>query len=120
MSKVFERISPEKNPWKRFTLYDKVAPGRAEVGSVHYAPNSDRDYDWGNPRVVLSRCDDWLHYPDLSDEPHQVTCSDWGGGDIRLHHIWWLSHIPKVPGTTAGISNNWWNYFIRVDHPFFS
>ena len=27
-----------------------VAPGQAALGNVHFAPNSERDYDWGNPR----------------------------------------------------------------------
>ena len=41
--------------WNRFTLYDKVAPGQAACGNVHFAPNSDGDYDWGNRRSVHSR-----------------------------------------------------------------
>ncbi|MEZ4499938.1 MAG: hypothetical protein R2839_07615 [Thermomicrobiales bacterium] len=39
-----------------------------------------------------------------------MTCADWGEGDIPQHHLWWLSHLPKVPGETDGISNNWWEY----------
>jgi hypothetical protein len=120
LEKLFERTPPERNPWKRFTLYDRIAPGRAEVGTVHFAPNSERDYDWGNRRTVLSRCDTWLHYPDLAGNPRPVTYAEWGNGDTRLHHRWWLSHLPKAPGVTDGISNNWWNYIIRVDHPIFN
>jgi hypothetical protein len=119
LNRVFERVPGDANLWKRFTRYDKIAPGRAEVGSIHFAPNSERDYDWGNRRTVLSRCDAWLRFPDLSGEPRRVTCAEWGNGDIRQHHRWWLDHLPKTSGSTAGIANNWWRYFVRVDDTLF-
>jgi hypothetical protein len=103
---------PARNLWKRFTLYDQVAPGRAECGSVHFAPNSEDDYDWGNRRLVPSRCDNWLNFPDLEGEPRQVNCEEWGEGDIRAYHKWWLSHLPRAAGETEGISNNWWWYVV--------
>jgi hypothetical protein len=37
----------------------------------------------------------------------------------RAHHIWWFSHIPKIPGETDGISNNWWEYIAlarQIEH----
>ena len=40
----------EANLWKVFSRYDQIAPGQAEVGMMHWAPNSVRDYDWGNAR----------------------------------------------------------------------
>ena len=114
---VFHGTRGEANLWQRFTRYDLVAPGRAQVGNVHFAPNSLRDYDWGNPRTVLSGCDDWLAFPDLRGDYRPVNCAEWGNGDIRRHHTWWLSHLPKVSGRIRGISNNWWKYIIQVDHP---
>jgi len=39
-----------------------------------------------------------------------MTCADWGDGDIRAHHKWWLERIPHVLGKTDGISHNWWEY----------
>ena len=115
MDKVYENKRGEANLWKRFTRYDKAAPRQAEVGSVHFAPNSERDYDWGNHRFVPSRCDDWLNFPELRGLTRRVNCAEWGNGDIRLHHKWWLAHLPKAGGTTDGISNNWWEYVIKVD-----
>ncbi len=112
---VFEKDSRGINYWKRFTLYDKVAPGEAGCGNIHYAPNSDNDYDWGNKRSVYSTCDDWLNYPNLKGEKREVNCSEWGNGDMRLHHIWWLSHIPKAEGLDSnGMLNNWWGYFTKM------
>jgi hypothetical protein len=119
MEKVYAARQGDANLWKRFTLYDQAAPGRAEVGTVHYAPNSQRDYDWGNRRLVSSGCDAWLQYPRLNGSRRQVNCAEWGNGDIRLHHKWWLGHLPKASGSTDGIANNWWRYVIRVDDPYF-
>jgi hypothetical protein len=112
MAKVFERTHGEANLWERFCRYDQKYPGRAEVGNVHFAPNSQRDYDWGNPRLVPSRCDTWYRFPNLSGEPRIVTCTEWGNGDIRKHHVWWLRHLPHVVGETNGISWNWWEYVV--------
>jgi hypothetical protein len=98
--------------FEKFTRYDKKDRGRAEVGNVHFAPNSQRDYDWGNHTPVVSRCDTWLNFPDLTGEPRTVTCADWGNGDIRAHHKWWFICFPHFVGETNNISWNWWQYII--------
>jgi hypothetical protein len=79
---------------------------------MHFAPNSQQDYDWGNLTFVSSKCDDWLTFPNLPGAMRQVNCADWGGGDIREHHKWWFKRVPKVAGRINGISNNWWTYII--------
>ncbi len=112
LSEVFKRSRGGARLFERFTRYDLSHPGRAEVGNVHYAPNSLKDYDWGNPRSVPSRCDNWYNFPDLSGEPRIVTCGDWGNGDIREHHRWWFRHFPHIDGEGDGISWNWWEYVV--------
>jgi hypothetical protein len=112
MSRVYDKLGRGENMWHRFTRYDLTSPGQAECGNVHFAPNSDRDYDWGNPRPVPSFCDDWLTYPDLPRRARTMTAADWGNGDMRGHHLWWLSHLPKAEGESAGIANNWWRYVV--------
>ncbi|MCX7690083.1 hypothetical protein [Thermoflexus sp.] len=112
MERVFAGVPEACNLWRRFTRYELIAPGQAEVGTIHFAPNSERDYDWGNPRDVWSYCDDWLHFPDLRGRGRWVNCAEWGGGDIREHHRWWLRHLPRAPGETDGISHNWWRYIV--------
>jgi hypothetical protein len=119
MAKVYEHMRGEANLWKRFSRYDKVAPGQAEVGMLHFAPNSLRDYDWGNPTPVMSKCDDWLNFPNLTGAARQVTCANWGNGDIREHHKWWFKRVPRVAGAINGIRNNWWHYIIQVNDPYF-
>ncbi len=112
LTKVFEGTRGDANLFERFTRYDKKYPGRAEVGNVHFAPNSLRDYDWGNPRVVPSRHHAWYQFPNFSGDPALVDCSEWGNGDIRLHHLWWFRHFPHLKGGSGGISHNWWEYVI--------
>jgi hypothetical protein len=106
----WRRWRRDDNLWQRFILYDKKAPGRANVGWMHYAPNSLKDYDWDNKTYVPSNCDDWLNFPDFQGIVRQVNCTEWGNGDMRAHHKWWFKHLPNVPGHTRGIANNWWWY----------
>lgn len=110
--KTFERSLPGMNLYERFSRYDKQNPGSAEVGNIHFAPNSENDYDWNNTRFVPSHCDDWLHFPASPGSARQVNADEWGNGDIRLHHKWWLSHLPKIAGRTGSVANNWWQYLI--------
>jgi hypothetical protein len=111
--KVYEQKKGHANNWwERFLRIERDFPGKSEVGSVHFAPNSVKDYDWGNKTPVLSYCDNWYHFPDLSGEPRLVDCREWGNGDIRLHHLWWFRHMPHIVGEQNGILSNWWEYII--------
>ncbi|HEX5838188.1 MAG TPA: hypothetical protein VFY26_10190 [Anaerolineales bacterium] len=117
MHKTFERLKGADNLWERFCRYDKINPGNAALGNVHFAPNSDRDYDWNNPSTVLSECDDWLYnFPNFMGVKRAVTASDWGNGDIRQHHRWWLNHLPRTSGRRNGIHNNWWQYIMNPNN----
>jgi hypothetical protein len=98
------------NLFQRYICFEQIAPSQAAIGTIHYAPNSERDYDWNNPRQVLSNCYDWDNFPVFNNDIRQVAADEWGNGDIRAHHTWWLKHLPKVAGRTSGIVNNWWQY----------
>ena len=112
LSRAFLGARGDANLWERFTRHERTHPGQAECGNVHFAPNSERDYDWGNTRFVQSRCDTWLNFPALAGAPRPVNCAEWGNGDIRQHHLWWFRRFPHVAGSTDGRSNNWWEYVI--------
>lgn len=112
MKYTFRHKKGEDNLWERFWRHEKENPGQSEVGWMHFAPNSERDYDWGNKRLVLSRWKMWQNFPDLSGEPVMCNCSDWGDGDIRSHHQWWFKLLPHVTGSSDGIAYNWWQYII--------
>lgn len=117
MHKTFERLKGSDNLWERFCRYDKISPGNAALGNVHFAPNSQRDYDWNNASTVISECDDWLYnFPDFKGVKRAVTASDWGNGDIRQHHRWWLNHLPRTSGRSNGIHNNWWQYIMNPNN----
>lgn len=112
MFKVYENIKSDADLFAKFLKIERDFPSEAEVGSVHFSPNSIRDYDWGNETPVKSRCDTWYNFPDLSGDSKTVTCADWGDGDIRLHHLWWFRHFPHIIGESDGVSHNWWEYVI--------
>ncbi len=117
MAHVYRDFPDSVNLWKRFTMYDLAQPGRAEVGTIHYAPNSVRDYDWGNRRKVLSNHRAWFQFPELAFQPTYVDCKEWDNGDPRAHHLWWFQHIPHTQGETHSVSNNWWEYIVNPNRP---
>lgn len=117
MERVFRNTSGAANLWQRFIRYDRTHKGRSALGNVHFAPNSERDYDWNNTREVLSECDDWLdNFPNFKGITRKVTAAEWGNGDIRKHHVWWMNHFPKTSGRTNGIHHNWWQYIANPNH----
>jgi len=116
MDKTFSKTSGDANLWKRFTRYEKVAPGKSACGSVHFAPNSQKDYEWGNLTPVISECYDWLlNFPNFKGDKRIVGPSEWGSGEIRAHHKWWFNHFPRVAGRRNGIHNNWWQYVVNPE-----
>jgi hypothetical protein len=112
LTQSFSKTQGTANLYAQFALYDKVAPGRAQVGDVHFPPNADSDYDYNNPRKVLSNCYDWYNFPAFKNDIREVNADEWGNGDMHILHKWWLSHLPKVAGRTSGVVNNWWQYTI--------
>ncbi len=113
MNKTFSKLNGEANLWKRYIQYEKIAPGRAACGNIHFAPNSQVDYDWNNATPVKSECYDWLlNFPNFKGDVRVVGPSEWGNGDTRAHHKWWFNHFPRVAGRKNGIHNNWWQYVV--------
>ncbi len=110
LTQVFSKTQGKANLYAQFTLYDKIAPGKAQLGTIHFPPNADKDYDYNNPRQVPSNCYDWDNFPAFKEDVRQVNANEWGNGDTRLLHKWWLRHLPKVAGRTSGVANNWWQY----------
>jgi hypothetical protein len=74
-------------------------------GSVHCPPNTTRDYDWGNKELVETNCDAWYNWPIYENKRKATNCAEWGNGDIREHHKWWLNHLPK----------EWWKYICDLN-----
>jgi hypothetical protein len=100
---------PELLFWGRFVGSDRthkiINPG---CGWAHYPPNAERDYDWANPRAVLSDIEDWQ--PDGGGQKQPVNCERWGGDSLR----WFVYWMQNLPGRDNGLRcqgrplNNWW------------
>ena len=74
MEKTFSKLTGDANLWKRFIRYDKTMPGKAACGNVHFAPNSQADYDWANKTPVRSECYDWLlNFPNFKGDVRSVN-----------------------------------------------
>ena len=112
LTHVFRNHKGESNLYERFARYDKTNPGQAEVGIVHYAPNSVKDYDWGNKTKVMSRADTWKNFPGRQGEARQMDTTEWGNGDTLAHHLWWFNHFPHITGGKDGVAYNWFKYVI--------
>src|SRR3972149_320082 len=106
LAQLFRNHREPSNLEERFIRDERTHPRPAEVGNIPFAPNSERDYDWGNRRPVSSACDDWYGFPKLTGARRTVNCDEWGSGDIRAHHFWWYRHRPHVEGETAGVLSN--------------
>jgi hypothetical protein len=99
--------------WARFAANAHQSNGVAAVGSCHYPPNGEKDYDYANPRTVVSSAPDWLNYPNFTGKTMEVNRETWGGPDYHLNYMrWWFRHLPRNPGVNRedGRLNNWWRY----------
>lgn len=117
MRKVYGRWdhqSENLNNWELYTSYDKIAPGQAHVGNIHFPPNGLKDYDWKNLAKVKTAADRWFEYPELkAKEPRMVNCEEWACSHLG-YMCWWYSHTPHFEGINPkdGHLNNWWHYVV--------
>jgi subtilisin-like proprotein convertase family protein len=107
------------NAWSAFTLLDKDAPGLGAVGNVHFPVNGQSDYDYANPRVVVSDADDWYNYPAFQGLTRSFNYHEWSPDDAdtqRQYLNWWYDHMPHVSGRGPDFYlMNWWRYLWDVD-----
>lgn len=119
MSRIYGGWEIDKltSDWARFAANDKQSKGIAAVGTCHWPPNAEKDYDYANPREVQSSADDWLNYPNLTGKTKPVTCETWGGPDYHRNYMkWWFAHLPRASGISEdGRQNNWWKYVFAFD-----
>lgn len=118
MSKVYGGWKAEKldTNWARFASNLKQS-GSAAVGSCHYPPNAEKDYDYSNTRAVESSAEDWLTYPNLTGRTSLVSRDTWGGPDFHRNYMkWWFRHLPHAAGKNPdGKLNNWWKYVFEFN-----
>jgi hypothetical protein len=104
--------------WDRFSANHDQSDGLAGVGTCHWPPNAKSDYDYGNPREVLSWADDFLNYPNLTGMRKPVSRHTWFDGDNHRGYLrWYFAHLPRASGTSAdGRQHNWWKYLYDFDN----
>jgi PKD repeat protein len=102
--------------WERFALVKALSPNYSYsgCGNVHYPPNGTSDYDYGNTSTVLSNCEDFANYPNLSEPltvAQPVTCSAWNCSHLDYFN-YWFSHLPSNAGCAPdSFADDWWYYF---------
>ena len=90
-----------------------IHPG---CGWAHYPPNGEKDYDWNNPRQVLTDMNDWK--PDGSGRKELMGCEPWQGDSLKWFK-YWMQHLP---GPGNGLTwkgrplNNWWVFVGDFDN----
>lgn len=102
-----------KNMWEKFSANNNQSDGRAGVGTCHWPPNAQHDYDYANTRAVDSWADAFLRYPDVEFQPRRVTRDTWSTGpDFHLDYMkWYFAHLPRAAGTSkSGHRHNWLAY----------
>jgi len=117
-----DRTPPEKWSellfWGKFVGSDashKIVTNPARCGWTHYAPNSESDYDWGNPRFVETDIEDWR--PDGIGQTTRMNADRWGRDPIRWRVYW----MQAIPGLDNGLSyrgrklRNWWSFVTDWD-----
>ena len=119
MARIYGGWKSEKldTNWARFAANAHQSNGVSGVGSCHYPPNGEKDYDYQNRRRVESDADDWLNYPKLTGAKKTVDCETWGGPDYHRNYLrWWYNRLPKAIGVNPdGRLNDWWEYVFNFD-----
>ena len=88
----------------------KIVTNPARCGWTHYAPNSESDYDWANPRYVETDIEDWK--PDGIGKTQRMNADRWERDAIKWR-VYWLQ---AIPGLDHGLTykgkklRNWWSF----------
>ena len=102
--------------WGRFVGSDGshkiVHPG---CGWSHYPPNAEHDYDWANPRFVLTDIEDWK--PDGTGRRQSLNSERWGGDSLKWF-VYWMQNLPGQDNALADDGRrvrNWWVFIGDYD-----
>lgn len=99
--------------WGKFVGSDashKIVTNPARCGWTHYAPNSERDYDWANPRYVETDIEDWR--PDGIGKTQRMNADRWDRDPVKWR-VYWMQAIPGVHNALTYKGKplrNWWSF----------
>lgn len=98
--------------WGRINMGD-VNRNATHCGNVHFPPNANKDYMYDRNLPVVSDCEDWRNYPNLTGQKKTVNNTTWCGADKDCQRgflKWWYGNMPRKPGSYNGYYLNWWHY----------
>ncbi len=114
--------------WNKFALVKVQSPNYSYsgCGSIHFPPNGTfgdgMGYDYDNPSDILSNCDDFANYPNLSDPlqvAQPVNCSRWGCNQLG-YLGYWFGHFPSFAGCGPdNVANDWLKYFANPGYALY-
>jgi hypothetical protein len=99
--------------WGKFVGSDashKIVTSPARCGWTHYAPNSESDYDWANPRFVETDIEDWK--PDGIGKTQRMNADRWDRDPIKWR-IYWMQAVPGIGHELSYKGKplrNWWSF----------
>jgi len=108
------------NVWQKYTntKFGNSDPNYvAGCGQIHYTPNSAGEYIDNTTSYVLSYCNNYDSYPNISYTTPLVSinCTAWNCSQTG-YFTFWFEHLPRNKSKDQyGKLNNWWNYFIYPD-----
>nr|MDQ2986806.1 hypothetical protein [Armatimonadota bacterium] len=77
---------------------------------THYAPNSESDYDWANPRYFETDIEDWK--PDGIGKTQMMNADRWARDPIKWR-IYWMQAIPGIGHDLSCKGKklrDWWSF----------
>jgi len=104
--------------WGKFVGSDashKIVTDPARCGWTHYAPNSEQDYDWANPRYVDTDIEDWT--PDGIGKTQRMNADRWESDPIKWR-VYWMQAIPGLGHQLSYRGKrlrNWWSFKANWD-----
>lgn len=111
----------EGTAWDKFALRDNEKPGRGGCGNTHVPANTSGDYNYSDPKVVQSTCQDFANYPNLTGQTVELKCSTWGCDQRGYFVNLMFKYLPHSAGKSPdGKLNNWWAYVVDADSSLFA
>ncbi len=130
-----------RNPGAAACGFVHVSPNTPTFAFTGTGSDKAWVYDWSTKDTAVSNCDDWLDaawvaaFPGGASTSRAINCDEWlvdwpkaqgfethanepmfGSVAQRLHHLWWLMHVPHFKGVGKdGRQLNWWKYIFAWD-----
>ncbi|MFS8131298.1 MAG: hypothetical protein ACMG57_04965 [Candidatus Dojkabacteria bacterium] len=95
--------------------FDSGTQSRVACGNVHFPPNGRIDYDYSNPAIRSTYCQNWN--PQGTGALQSLNCSTWGCTQDG-YLAWWFQNMPGFNNTLNYQSRKlppWWDFIVDMD-----